>query len=196
MICVQKNGLSHGALAEYLDVSRQSASKWETGQSIPDVNKIVKLSEIFHVTVDYLVKDNDDLENEQVECEYEQKRKNKFETSRNIMPGYIFIATGLLLVGISFVFTAYTSLFAIIVFILGVEWVLVKSNMPLVIAWTILLISVCIFNPWTTGVSTMWIINAIMFGTVYIGIVIGIIQRVFGIIVLFVTVKKIINHVK
>ena len=171
-----KNGSSQGALAEYLNVSRQSVSKWETGQSIPDVDKIVKLSEIFHMTVDYLVKDNDNLENEQAKSEYEKKSKNEFEKLQNKIPGYILIATGLLLVGISFIFTAYVALLGIIVFIIGVECVLVKSNLPLVIAWTILLISVCIFNPWTTGVTTKMIIHVIMSGKVYMSMMVGIIH--------------------
>jgi len=38
------------------DVSRQSISKWESGQVIPEVEKIVELSKVFDVTVDYLLK--------------------------------------------------------------------------------------------------------------------------------------------
>ena len=50
-------GWSQEDLAEQVDVSRQSISKWESGQSIPDLDKIIKLSDIFQVTTDYLVKD-------------------------------------------------------------------------------------------------------------------------------------------
>lgn len=49
-------GLSQEALAEQLGVSRQSISKWETDGSIPDLDKLVRLSEIFGVTLDELVK--------------------------------------------------------------------------------------------------------------------------------------------
>ena len=48
--------LSQGDLAEMLDVSRQSISKWENNSATPDLDKIVKLSEIFGVTIDDLVK--------------------------------------------------------------------------------------------------------------------------------------------
>ncbi len=48
--------LSQGDLAELLEVSRQSVSKWETGSSSPDLDKIIKLSEIFGVSIDELVK--------------------------------------------------------------------------------------------------------------------------------------------
>lgn len=51
----EKN-LSQGDLSELLEVSRQSVSKWENGAAIPDLDKIIKLSEIFGITIDELVK--------------------------------------------------------------------------------------------------------------------------------------------
>ena len=53
----KKNGWSQEELAEMLDVSRQSISKWEGAQSVPDMARIVRLSEIFGVSTDYLLKD-------------------------------------------------------------------------------------------------------------------------------------------
>ena len=47
--------LSQGDLAEALDVSRQSVSKWETDASVPDLDKLVKLSRVFGVSLDELV---------------------------------------------------------------------------------------------------------------------------------------------
>lgn len=52
----KKNNLSQEGLAEKMNVSRQAVSKWESGQSIPDIEKIVALSELFGVTTDYLLK--------------------------------------------------------------------------------------------------------------------------------------------
>lgn len=48
-------GLSQSDLAEALGVSRQSISKWETGASVPDLDKLIKLRELFHVSLDTLV---------------------------------------------------------------------------------------------------------------------------------------------
>lgn len=48
---------SQEELAEKLDVSRQSVSKWEVGATIPDLDKILKMSELFGVSTDYLLKD-------------------------------------------------------------------------------------------------------------------------------------------
>ncbi|MDE6034764.1 MAG: helix-turn-helix domain-containing protein [Ruminococcus sp.] len=54
----KKAGMSQDELAEQMGVSRQSVSKWEGAQSIPDLNKILKMSEIFGVSTDYLLKDD------------------------------------------------------------------------------------------------------------------------------------------
>ena len=53
----KKNGWSQEDLAEKLGVSRQSVSKWESAQAIPDMKKILQLSEVFGVSTDYLIKD-------------------------------------------------------------------------------------------------------------------------------------------
>ena len=50
-----QRGLSQGDLAEALEVSRRSVSKWETNASTPDLDKLVKLSRFFGVTLDELV---------------------------------------------------------------------------------------------------------------------------------------------
>ena len=53
----KKNGWSQEELAEKLGVSRQSVSKWEGAQSMPDMKKILQLSEVFEVSTDYILKD-------------------------------------------------------------------------------------------------------------------------------------------
>ena len=50
-------GLSQDQLAEALNVSRQSVSKWELGESVPDLSRLVALSELFHVSLDALLRD-------------------------------------------------------------------------------------------------------------------------------------------
>ena len=56
----RKAGWSQEELAERLNVSRQSVSKWEGAQSMPDIDKIVQLSSLFSVTTDALLKDGQD----------------------------------------------------------------------------------------------------------------------------------------
>ena len=59
----RKKGLTQERLAEMLEVSRQSVSKWELGQAIPDVEKIIRMSELFDVSTDTLLLRNpEDME--------------------------------------------------------------------------------------------------------------------------------------
>lgn len=53
----KSKGFTQEELAEKLEVSRQAVAKWESGQVYPDINNLIQISNIFNVTVDYLVKD-------------------------------------------------------------------------------------------------------------------------------------------
>ena len=48
-------GMSQEELASKLNVSRQSVSKWETGDSLPDILKLKQLSKLYDVSIDYIV---------------------------------------------------------------------------------------------------------------------------------------------
>ena len=63
----KKMGLSQEELAFKMNVSRQAVSKWESAQSIPDLDKIVNLSRVFNVTTDYLLKDEIEDSGEEME---------------------------------------------------------------------------------------------------------------------------------
>ena len=67
----KENGWSQEELAAKLNISRQSVSKWESMASVPDLDKIIKLSQIFGVSTDYLLKD---------EMEEEPKREPEIDT--------------------------------------------------------------------------------------------------------------------
>lgn len=58
----KKAGWSQEELAARLNVSRQSVSKWEGAQSIPDMDKVVQMSRLFGVTTDFLLKDELEIE--------------------------------------------------------------------------------------------------------------------------------------
>ncbi len=55
----KSNGFTQEVLAEKLNVSRQAVAKWESGMAYPDIMNLIQLSELFHITIDYLVKDNE-----------------------------------------------------------------------------------------------------------------------------------------
>ena len=54
----RKEGLSQEQLADKLGVTRQSVSKWESGTAMPELQKLIAISELFAVSLDYLVKEN------------------------------------------------------------------------------------------------------------------------------------------
>lgn len=85
MLRKEKN-LSQQQLADQLNVSRQSISKWELGESQPDISNIVLLSEIFHVSTDYLLKD-----------EYEEEVKKD-----NHLTSIMIVATCIIIGGLLF----------------------------------------------------------------------------------------------
>lgn len=58
----KQKGWSQEDLADKMDISRQSVSKWESGQSVPDLDKIIKISNIFAVSTDYLLKEEGESE--------------------------------------------------------------------------------------------------------------------------------------
>ena len=63
----KKAGWSQEELAEQLNVTRQSVSKWEGARAVPDMEKVVQMSRIFGVSTDYLLKDEIEEDNGQIE---------------------------------------------------------------------------------------------------------------------------------
>ena len=56
----KKNGWSQEELAEKLGVSRQAVSKWESAQAIPDLGRVLAMADLFSVTTDYLLRDENE----------------------------------------------------------------------------------------------------------------------------------------
>lgn len=55
----KQNGLSQEQLADRLGVARQTISKWETGQAVPELNGLILLSDLYGITIDRMVKEDD-----------------------------------------------------------------------------------------------------------------------------------------
>ena len=61
---LRKNkGITQEGLAEKLNVSRQAVAKWESGQAYPDIANLIQISNLMNVTVDYLVRDGECMQN-------------------------------------------------------------------------------------------------------------------------------------
>jgi len=69
----KQKGMSQEKLAEQIGISRQAVAKWELGQSYPDMDKLIILSDLFRISIDKLLKDYDD-EN----CSYEYIKKQNY----------------------------------------------------------------------------------------------------------------------
>ena len=78
------NGWSQEELAEKLNISRQAISRWENGTALPDAQNILQISEIFHVSTDFLL--NEDYESDRdipvVETETREKEDLFFKKKR------------------------------------------------------------------------------------------------------------------
>lgn len=71
------NKLSQEQLAEKIGVSRQSISKWESGETLPELERVVALSQVFNVTTDYLLKSKE-VDEWNVRAERLEKEQSEF----------------------------------------------------------------------------------------------------------------------
>ena len=74
----RQQGLSQEQLAEKLDVTRQTISKWELNQSAPDLNYLCQLSEIFGISLDALVKGGEEPKGNTAEESTKPGKKGKW----------------------------------------------------------------------------------------------------------------------
>ena len=146
-----QHNLSQGDLANELNVSRQSISKWENGNSTPDLEKIVKLAEIFNVSLDELIK-NEEKE-ETIVNTPEQLTATKTNTREKK------IGKGLLIAGVISVFAflllglGITGFFiAIPLFACSIIYYKAKSNHFLYCLWAIIPL-VDLYIRFATGIN-------------------------------------------
>lgn len=90
----REKGLSQEKLAELLNISRQSISKWESGQTYPEVEKLIKLSDLFEITMDELVK-NGEIKEDSTEDSHVGSEEEKDELF--VIGGFILgLAVGMI----------------------------------------------------------------------------------------------------
>ena len=155
--------MSQGDLAERLNVSRQSVSKWETDNSVPDLDKLITLSEIFDITLDELVKGPQPTvitmpsneENAATESSLKDVRPRISETQRII--GFILIAVGLLGTVLGLIFTSNLLTLTLLLMIFGILCLTIKRHVGLIIGWIILIPSFFIL-PFMTGITPLGIL--------------------------------------
>ena len=131
----QRN-LSQGDLANELNVSRQSISKWENDNSTPDLEKIIKLTEIFNVSLDELIKNEEKEvvantleENLTLQTNIREKKIGKGLLIAGVISIFVFLLLGL---GITGFFVA------IPIFACSIVYYKAKSNHFLYCLWAII----------------------------------------------------------
>lgn len=96
----KKKAMSQEDLANLLNVSRQAVQKWESGASIPEVNKLVQISNMLDVSLDYLLKDTkEDNKKEETNSNKEEKINIKFNDLSPKQKKYRIISIVLLFLG-------------------------------------------------------------------------------------------------
>lgn len=88
----KENSLTQDLLAEKVYVSRQTISNWENDKSYPDVNSLVLLSEIFHVSLDQLIKGDVKMMKEQINKQISKEDQKKFNRLSQIYAGMLVAA--------------------------------------------------------------------------------------------------------
>lgn len=199
-----QQGLSQLELAEQLGVSRQSVSKWETGQSVPDLDKLIKLSDRFGITVDELVREEERPQPPRPEPQghqvvYVREKHSLTSTQR---AGICVEAAGLILALLGVAgFGAISILLGVGLLLLGLPLLLARKHPWIILGWVAVGISLAVFNPYTSiapwglvgGIREIWIY--LTFGDRYIsylyGGLIGIARGLVALVTLFFTLRAV-----
>ena len=157
--------MSQSDLAEKLDVSRQSVSKWETDSSIPELDKLIQLSDLFGVTLDELVLHKipeKETEINTVAPEEIQTTDNNYSYTQKII-GFILLAIGLNCAILTFFFGRFFLILGGYILFCSIICLCVKKHALFIIGWitTLLLL---IVSPYILGFN-IWhsiIINVLI----------------------------------
>ncbi len=133
--------LSQGELADALDVSRQSISKWETDASVPELEKLVKLSALFEVSLDELVKGEREEKAEEKEEKKEYVLIERQPITAQQVGGFVLLGLSALIVILLLVLGAGAAglIFGAPFFICGLICLWAKRRAGLWCAWAVYL---------------------------------------------------------
>lgn len=189
-----ERSLSQGDLAEKLDVSRQSVSKWETGQSVPELDKLIKLADLFEVSVDALVREGETPQSApeappaaapETKIVYVERRR----LSGTQTAGAVLLALGLLSVILGVAVSGnsgtYTAMAGAGMVVLGLPLLLARKHPFLFTGWVVLAVSCLILNPYTSvspwglwgGLRFLWLcltVPEMRYATYYFAATVGI----------------------
>lgn len=144
--------MSQEELAAALEVSRQSVSKWETNQSVPDLDKIIRLADLFGVTVDQLVREGErpePPEPPEPQVVYVAEGRRGLTGPQKLGVCLEVLGAILLLLGVA-ALGAIAAVIGAALMILGLPLLLAKKHPWLVLGWLAVGLSLLVFNPYTS----------------------------------------------
>lgn len=151
----KKRNLSQGELADKLDVSRQTVSKWENNICLPEVEKLLQLSEVLGVTTDYILKGVTEKETaKEKETVYVYIKEptdeagEKKRTSRRNAGIVLLLVGGLATVALLVIGLLIPAILTGTVCLVGIILAFGEKHPILTAAWTVYIIAMCCLAPY------------------------------------------------
>ena len=195
------NKMSQGDLAEKLNVSRQSISKWETNASVPELDKLVQLSDLFGLSLDDLVRSDElgtgDDREEAVPPSPPQQAQIVIQhslTTQKIV-GFILLALGLLCCLMALFAGSGLLIIGGYIIFCSILCLLIKRYAGLIIGW-ITMIQAIILTPLFTGVRMFSVFHPGYMRHAGINQIISIVMWLIVAILIYFTAKAIVKHHK
>lgn len=141
--------LSQGDLAEKIGVSRQSISKWETGASIPELDKLILLADLFSITLDALVKGETIPQKQEAEEKEMVYAAPKEHSTQKIIAACLLILGGISAI-LGFAILPPLLFLAVYLLFCSIVCFAVRRYAGLVIAW-ITFLGLVILSPYIFG---------------------------------------------
>lgn len=150
-----KQKMSQGDLAEKLNVSRQSISKWETDASVPELDKLIMLSDLFSITMDELVRDELPEKDTDEKKESTEKRSpetvviNKQMSTQKII-GFILLGAGIICLPMLYLIGPAALIFSTPFILFSLICFFIKKHAGLIIAWILTIATIIFFSTCTS----------------------------------------------
>ena len=136
-------------IAALLKTTQQQVSKWETGQSVPDLEKIIKLADLFGVNVDELVREGERPQPPKPETKVVYvKEKREWTAVQKV--GICLLAVGGALTLLGLAYGGVLSLVGVALLVLGLPLLLAKKHPWIALGWTCVALSLLVLNPHTS----------------------------------------------
>lgn len=183
-----KLGLSQGELAEQLGVSRQAVSKWETDAGLPDLERLIALSRLYHITLDELVKGESPEETAEApeEIPVDAVIAKPAAPSGQKTIGYILLGVGLLCAVLALFLNWALLIPAGYLLICAVLCLTLRRYAGRIIIGGTLLAILLPAQRWFGGVSLGSVINPVVYQSEFYGIGVWVTWGLWAVLVLYV----------